>query len=193
MDTSTKIAVFISGRGSNLQALINTGKNNIVCVISSSDKAKGLSFAEAANIPYYIVKRSPESENHINEILFRHEVKLICLAGFMRILSEDFVLKWKRKILNIHPSILPSFAGVDVHERVLEAGVRVSGCTIHYVDSGVDSGEIILQGIVPVLDTDDVESLAARVLKMEHFCYQRAIDIVLGADFEKYVFYQQLD
>lgn len=184
----TKIAVLISGRGSNLKALIDACADphypaEIALVISNKKDAKGLEYARDAGIEYKFIdhKAFPKREAFdmaIHEEVITKEVDLICLAGFMRILSAEFIMLWKDKIINIHPSLLPAFKGVDTHQRALDDGCKYHGCTVHFVVPDVDSGPIITQEIVEVLDKDDEESLAARVLEKEHIAYPHALKIV---------------
>ena len=183
-----RAAVLISGRGSNLQALIGHCENpaasaEIALVISDEPTAGGLAHAHAAGVPGAIVdhRQHPDRdrfEHAINEALQTHSIAVVCLAGFMRILSPAFVDRWRDRLLNIHPSLLPAFRGLDTHRRVLEAGVRFHGCTVHFVRAEVDAGPIIVQGMVPVGADDTPERLAARVLRLEHRCYPLALELV---------------
>jgi len=180
-----KVGVLISGRGSNLDALIRATATpgfpaGIVTVISNRAEAAGLAKAEAAGIPAHVI--APRSfpskeafEDALDAALERAGVELICLAGFMRLLSRAFVTKWKDRIVNIHPSLLPAFKGLHTHERVLAAGVRVSGCTVHFVRPDMDTGPIILQAAVPVEASDTPETLAERILAWEHKIYPQAL------------------
>ena len=188
MKKRLKIGVLISGNGTNLQAIIDASKNNcypaeIVIVIANRADAYGLKRAEQAKIPTKVIdhKSFGSRENFddsINTALKKVHCDIICLAGFMRILSENFVKKWPLKIINIHPSLLPSFIGMDVHKQVIEAGVRISGCTVHFVTNQLDSGPIIAQVAVPVLRNDNPEKLAARVLQQENKIYPLALEQV---------------
>ncbi|MBQ4875533.1 MAG: phosphoribosylglycinamide formyltransferase [Rickettsiaceae bacterium H1] len=178
-----EIAVFISGRGSNLGNLINECKKfsypaKIECVISSKNAARGIEIAEKQNIPVFILQKK-DYEDDLNKILNFFNIKIICLAGFMKILSSKFVKTWKNKIINIHPSLLPSFKGLKAQQQALDAGVKITGCTVHYVDSQLDNGKIIMQLAVPVLKKDTVESLSDRILIAEHKCYPKALKLVL--------------
>ena len=183
-----RIGVLISGRGSNLGALIEAASlpdypAEIALVLSNRPAAKGLALAEAAGIPTEVVDhKSFESRAAFDAQMDRHlkaaNVDLVCNAGFMRILSDEFVHAWEGRMLNIHPSLLPSFKGLDVHQRVLDAGVRLTGCTVHFVTPEMDAGPIVAQAAVPVLPDDDAESLAARVLKAEHELYPFALRLV---------------
>jgi phosphoribosylglycinamide formyltransferase-1 len=183
-----RTAVLISGRGSNLRALIEScarpgASAKIALVISNRDDAAGLAHARAAGIPTKVIphRAFPTQagfEQAIDQALKEHDISVICLAGFMRVLSPWFVEHWRDCLLNIHPSLLPAFRGLDTHRRVLEAGVRFSGCTAHLVRAEVDDGPIIVQAAVPVRQDDTEDSLAARVLAAEHRCYPLALELV---------------
>jgi phosphoribosylglycinamide formyltransferase 1 len=180
-----RVAVLISGRGSNLRALIEHcaapgASAEIALVISDRADAPGLEHARAAGIRAEAVGqgRDLQFERTLNDFLQLSEVGLICLAGFMRVLSPDFVAAWRDRLLNIHPSLLPAFPGLDTHRRALEAGVRFHGCTVHFVRAEVDAGPIVVQGAVPVRQDDTAQSLAARVLALEHRCYPLALELV---------------
>ena len=183
-----KVAVLLSGRGSNLQALIDACLHAdfpaaIVLVISDVPGAQGLSRAEAAGIPTAVVDRKDFEgrdgfEDALTGTLLGAAPELVCLAGFMRVLGDGFVGRWQGRLINIHPSLLPAFKGVHVHERVVEAGVRVSGCTVHFVRPAVDDGPIIVQAAVPVHADDDADALAARVLSQEHRIYPLAVRLI---------------
>lgn len=194
MADTAVLGVLASGRGSNLQSIIaaiehGDIKGRIGIVITDKPEAKALDRAKEASIPAVCIDRKQcadkESfERQIVEKLQEYHVDLVVLAGFMRILSPYFVHAFKDKIMNIHPSLLPAFAGAHAHRDVLAYGVKVSGCTIHFVDDGMDSGPIILQESVPVLDGDTEETLAARVLEQEHNLYPRAIALYLNDKLE---------
>jgi len=183
-----RTAILISGRGSNMQSLIAACRSpaypaEIVTVISSRPDAPGLARAREAGIAAVALDRRAYPgreafEQAIEEALARDRIGIVCLAGFMRLLSDGFVARWRDRLLNIHPSLLPAFKGLDVHERVLAAGARFSGCTVHFVRPAMDEGPIIVQAAVPVLPDDDSGSLAARVLAAEHRCYPLALDLV---------------
>jgi phosphoribosylglycinamide formyltransferase 1 len=180
-----RVAVLISGRGSNLRALIDHcatpgASAEIALVLSSQRDAPGLDHARAAGIPCDSVDQGPrvELEQTIDDSLQRYAIALVCLAGFMRVLSPEFVAAWRDRLLNIHPSLLPAFRGLDTHRRALEAGVRFHGCTVHFVRAEVDAGPIIIQGMLAVDPADTPASLAARVLALEHRCYPLALDLV---------------
>lgn len=183
-----KVGVLISGRGSNLQALIDACADEdypaeIVLVISNVPGAAGLERAEAAGIPTVVVDhktfddREP-FEEALGEALSAASVELVCLAGFMRLLTEDFVNHWRDRLINIHPSLLPAFRGIHIHERVIEYGARFSGCTVHFVRPAMDEGPIIIQAVVPVFQGDDPQQLAARVLAQEHRAYPLAVRLI---------------
>ena len=183
-----KTAVLISGRGSNLQALINAAAASdypaeIVCVVSNNPGAGGLKRAAkagiaTASIDHRDFDRRASFEDALHTELITAGVELICLAGFMRLLTAGFVERWPDRIINIHPSLLPSFKGLQTHERVLSEGVRFTGCTVHFVRSEMDAGPIIVQAAVPVLTDDTADTLAARVLTAEHRCYPHALRLV---------------
>jgi phosphoribosylglycinamide formyltransferase-1 len=183
-----KIGVLASGRGSNLQAIIDeigAGKLDaeITIVISDNPGAEALKRAEAASIPFEVIERKsfPTREAYDSDLikaLRSYGVRLVVLAGFMRVLSPDFVRAFPEKIINIHPSLLPAFAGLDVHRRVVEHGVKFSGCTVHFVNEEVDTGPIIIQAVVQVQSQDTPESLAERVLEAEHRIYPMAIQLI---------------
>lgn len=183
-----KLTVLISGRGSNLQSLLDAcaGEDypaQIVQVISNIPGVAGLEKARKAGIPTAVVdhKTFPDRisfEAALNTVIDDAAPGLICLAGFMRLLSDPFVNAWRDRIINIHPSLLPAFRGLHIHERVLDAGVRFSGCTVHYVRPEMDEGPIIVQAAVPVLKDDDSESLSARVLEQEHRVYPLAVRLI---------------
>ena len=183
------LGVLCSGRGTNLQSIlaaVDSGDISAPVGVVLTDKpdAKALERAEKAGIPHFCVDRKQYAdkqtfEEALVEKLREHGVTLVILAGFMRILSPYFVQAFPGCILNIHPSLLPSFGGAHAHRDVLAYGVKVSGCTIHFVDEGMDSGPIILQTAVPVLDGDDEDTLAARVLEQEHKLYPKAIALFL--------------
>lgn len=182
MNKKLRLGVLVSGRGTNLQAIIdsiNEGKllAEIVIVISDNPKAMALERAKIANIPTAYVKpgKKSEFEREIIRILEENKVNLIVLAGFMRILSADFVSRFPLRIINIHPSLLPSFPGLEAQRQALEYGVKITGCTVHFVNEIVDGGPIILQEAVPVYDDDTVESLSARILEKEHKILVEAI------------------
>ncbi len=175
-------AVFISGNGSNLRSLINSSLSRktpirIKFIISNDSKAKGLSFAKKFKIKkkVYCFKKKDVAENKILYDLKKNQIKLICLAGFMKILSKNFINKFNGKIVNIHPSLLPKYKGLDTHRRVILNKEKYSGCTVHFVTSKLDSGKIVLQKKVKISKNDTPKSLAKKILKQEHIIYPRAL------------------
>jgi phosphoribosylglycinamide formyltransferase-1 len=177
-----KTAVFISGTGSNLKSLIKFSKTikspiSINLIISNNSEAKGLKLGKINKIrkKVFNFKKKNKIENQILSILKEHEIKMICLAGFMKILSRNFITKFSGKILNIHPSLLPKYKGLNTHQRVLSNKEKYSGCTVHFVNSKLDSGKIILQKKVKITKNETKNSLAKKILKQEHKLYPRAI------------------
>jgi len=180
-----KIGILISGRGSNMVALVDAVKggeipaSEVAVVISDKPQAAGLAKAAERGVETVVVERKGRTrEAHDAEIiaeLEKHGVDLVCLAGYMRLLSASFVQAFPAKIINIHPSLLPAYPGLDVHERVLAAGEKVSGCTVHYVDEQLDHGAVILQKEVKVFPDDTTETLSARILEHEHATYVEAV------------------
>jgi len=183
-----KIAVLISGRGSNLKALIEATQSpnfpaKIVCVMSNIADAKGLDHALVAGIPTFVInhrdyKKREDFERVLDEKLTSYGVQLICLAGFMRLLTSWFVDRWRDRLINIHPSLLPSFPGLDTHQKAIDYGVKFTGCTVHFVRSEMDHGPIIVQAAVPVAMEDTEATLAARVLLAEHRLYPQAVQFI---------------
>jgi phosphoribosylglycinamide formyltransferase-1 len=183
-----KIGVLISGNGTNLQSLIDAAQQanfpaEIALVISNTPNAFGLTRAAKANIPFEVIDHNifehrEAFDEALDTALKKAGCKVICLAGFMRILSAQFVDSWPMKIINIHPSLLPSFKGVNAQKQALEAGVQISGCTIHFVTSQLDSGPIIAQVAIPVLNDDTPKSLSARILEHENKVYPIAVKTV---------------
>jgi phosphoribosylglycinamide formyltransferase-1 len=192
MMSRKRVGVLISGRGSNMAALIESCKKHsypaeIVSVISNRPDAPGLDIAANSGLPAQTIdhKDYPTREAFeavLNEALRAAEVELICNAGFMRLLTEGFVEAWRDRQLNIHPSLLPAFKGLHTHERALAAGVKLSGCTVHFVRTEMDSGPIIAQAAVPVLTDDTPDDLAARVLEAEHKLYPLALKLVASGE-----------
>ena len=184
---SKKIGVVVSGRGSNLQSIIDhiaEGKLNveIAVVVSDHKEAFALERAAKAGIPTAVVERKgckdkAEFEDKIDAALREAGAEVVVLAGFMRILTGHFISRWEHKIINIHPALLPSFKGLDAQGQAVDYGVKVAGCTVHFVDEGTDTGPIILQKVVPVLDDDTEETLAARILVEEHQALPEAIQL----------------
>ena len=184
-----RLGILLSGRGSNFEAIadrIAAGKLNaeIAVVISNVESARGFEQARALGLNAVFISSRNRSREEFDgeavEVLRKHNASLVVLAGFMRIFSSVFLEAFPYGILNIHPSLLPSFPGRDVQQKALEHGVKVSGCTAHFVDEVLDGGPIVLQATVPVLDDDTVETLSARILKEEHRIYSEAIDLVLS-------------
>jgi phosphoribosylglycinamide formyltransferase 1 len=184
-----RLGILLSGRGSNFEAIadrIAAGKLNaeIAVVISNVESARGFEQARALGLNAVFISSRNRSREEFDdeavEVLRKHNASLVVLAGFMRIFSSVFLEAFPYGILNIHPSLLPSFPGRDVQQKALEHGVKVSGCTVHFVDEVLDGGPIVLQATVPVLDDDTVETLSARILKEEHRIYSEAIDLVLS-------------
>ena len=193
MTALKKLGILLSGRGSNFEAIadsIQTGKlqAEIAIVISNRGEAKGLQSARQRGLrTELIVSKGRIREEHDAEVIAALKganVDLVCLAGYMRLLSPEFVRAFPDRILNIHPSLLPAFPGLDAQKQALEYGVKVSGCTVHFVDEHLDHGPIILQRTVPVLDGDDEGSLSSRILQQEHLAYSEAIGMVLSGAVE---------
>jgi phosphoribosylglycinamide formyltransferase-1 len=184
-----RIAVLLSGRGSNFEALadgITAGRipnAEIALVVSNREDAPGIEKARARKIPTHVIPskglQREEYDRLVVAALREKQVDLVCLAGFMRLLSPYFVAAFRNRILNIHPSLLPAFPGLEAQRQALEHGVKYSGCTVHFVDENLDAGPIVLQAVVPVLDADTPETLAERILREEHRIYSEAVRIVL--------------
>lgn len=184
-----RIAVLISGRGSNLQALIDAAAapdypGEIALVISNRPKAQGLERAAKAGIAQETIdhkdfENREDFEAAVNDALKIAKIDYVCLAGFMRRLTDGFASDWRGRLINIHPSLLPAFKGLHVHERMIEAGVKLAGCTVHFVSSEVDAGPIIGQAAVPVLPGDNEEKLAARILEQEHKLYPACLQLLI--------------
>ncbi|MDQ3798848.1 MAG: phosphoribosylglycinamide formyltransferase [Acidobacteriota bacterium] len=183
-----KIGILISGRGSNMVAIVEAVQSgripnsDVAVVLSDKKGAEGLRRAEERGIETLVIQRKGRSrEEHDAEIvgeLKRRNVELVCLAGYMRLLSRDFVRAFPDKIINIHPSLLPAFPGLNAQRQAIEYGVKVSGCTVHFVDDDLDHGAIILQKTVEVKDEDTAESLSARILEHEHTLYVEAVKLI---------------
>jgi phosphoribosylglycinamide formyltransferase-1 len=188
------LGILLSGRGSNFVAIadsIDAGRianARIAVVISNKADAPGIATARQRGLNALVIpskgKAREEHDRDVVATLKQHNVELVCLAGYMRLLSPWFVQQFPRKILNIHPSLLPAFPGLEAQEQAFAYGVKVSGCTVHFVDEELDHGAIIVQKTVPVLNGDDEHSLAVRILEQEHVAYTEAINIVLGGKFE---------
>lgn len=188
MKRKIKTAILISGRGSNMQALIKASFDSdfpaqIVLVLSNKADASGLKFAEQNDIATAVIDHKKfanrqDFDQKIDEVLQSHQVELVCLAGFMRILSPQLVKKWHKKMLNIHPSLLPNFKGANAVLDALNAQAKITGCTTHFVSEEVDSGEIIMQSQVKISSDDNLASLSAKILEQEHIIYPRSLKIV---------------
>ena len=183
-----RLGILISGRGSNFEAIANSIARKkldaeVAIVISNRANAPGIEIARERGMPLRIIPSAGMDRETYDKLLIdelqTHEVDLVCLAGFMRLLSADFIRAFPNRVLNIHPSLLPAFAGLDAQRQALEYGVRITGCTVHFVDEYLDSGPIILQSAVPVLDTDTVDTLSARILLQEHLIYSKAIRYIV--------------
>jgi phosphoribosylglycinamide formyltransferase 1 len=188
-----KLGILLSGRGSNFEAIadsIQAGRlqAEIAIVVSNRGDAPGLESAKKRGLNARLIpSKGRVREEHDREVmaaLKEAQVDLVCLAGYMRLLSPEFIRAFPNRILNIHPSLLPAFPGLDAQKQALDHGVKVSGCTVHFVDEHLDQGPIILQKTVPVLEGDDAHSLAARILKQEHLAYPEAIRLLLSGEVE---------
>lgn len=183
-----RVAILISGRGSNMRALIEAARNpdypaEIACVLSNRPDAAGLDFAKAANITTEVVDHRQYSsretfDDALHRELVRHNVDIICCAGFMRVMTPAILDHWRGRMLNIHPSLLPAYKGTHTHERAIADGAQVHGATVHFVTPELDSGPVIAQSAVPVLPNDTPRTLAARVLEVEHPLYVKALALV---------------
>ncbi|MDF3073335.1 MAG: phosphoribosylglycinamide formyltransferase [Alphaproteobacteria bacterium] len=187
-----KVGVLISGRGSNLRALIDScARPNhaalIGLVISNVTAARGLEIAATNNVPIEIIDHKlypdrPAFDAALDASLREHGIELVCMAGFMRLLTDGFVEAWRDRLINIHPSLLPAFKGRHPQRQALAAGARISGCTVHYVRPQVDAGPIVAQSAVPVLEGDSEESLSARILAAEHLLYPLAVQLIAAGE-----------
>jgi len=184
----TNIAVFISGTGTNLKNLIKhslkkRSKFKIKLVVTNNSNAKGLEYIKKFKIKKKIInyKNLTNSEIHIVNYLNKENINIICLAGFMRILTANFIKKFKGKIINIHPSLLPKYKGLNTHQRALDNKEKYSGCTVHFVNSKLDAGKIILQKKVKIFKNDTSEKLSKRILKHEHLLYPKALEILISS------------
>jgi phosphoribosylglycinamide formyltransferase 1 len=195
VSASFRLGVLVSGRGSNMRSVVSGIQDGSVnaetaVVISNKENAPALEFARNAGIPTVVIDHRPYGKDRqafetvVNRALLDHQVDLVVLAGFMRILSPWFVGQWPLKIVNIHPSLLPAFPGIHAHQQAIDAGVKVAGCTVHFVDDGTDTGPIIAQATVPVHDNDSEASLAARVLVEEHRLLPQVIHQIATAQLE---------
>jgi phosphoribosylglycinamide formyltransferase-1 len=188
------LGILLSGRGSNFEAIaanVSAGRiadAQIAVVISNKPEAGGIETARRLGLATLVVpSKGKEREDHDREVvsaLMKHKVDLVCLAGYMRLLSPWFVQQVPHRILNIHPSLLPAFPGLEAQEQAYAYGVKVAGCTVHFVDEELDHGAIIVQKAIPVLDSDDEHTLSARILEQEHIAYSEAISIVLAGKYE---------
>ncbi|SRR5712692_8454702 len=188
------LGILLSGRGSNFEAIaknVAAGRipdARIAVVISNKPDATGIETARRLGLTTVIIpSKGKQREDHDREVaaaLQQHEVDLVCLAGYMRLLSGWFVQQFRHRILNIHPSLLPGFPGLEAQQQAFAYGVKITGCTVHFVDEELDHGAIIVQKAVPVLDTDDEHSLASRILEQEHIAYSEAINVVLEGRYE---------
>lgn len=190
MNSKGRAAVLLSGRGSNFEAIYHNSLKKeanfeIVVVISDKKHARGLAKAREYGLPAFHI--SPKKfaakagyEREIIKVLKKHDAELVCLAGYMRIVGEELLKEYKNRLLNIHPALLPAFPGLHAQKQAVDYGVKVSGCTVHFVDAGVDTGPVILQQPVPVEPGDDEETLSQRILKEEHRVYSEAIRLYFG-------------
>ena len=194
MATKKKIGILLSGRGTNFEAIAESvaagriPQGEIAIVISNRPEARGLEIAKQRDLhAVCIPSQGKTREQHDAEVaaaLKAKQVELICLAGYMRLLSPWFVQQFPQRILNIHPALLPAFPGLDAQKQALDYGAKISGCTVHFVDEHLDHGPIVIQKTVPVLDSDDEHSLSRRILEQEHVAYTEAINLVLSGKFE---------
>jgi phosphoribosylglycinamide formyltransferase-1 len=193
-DRRVRLGILLSGRGSNFLAIaesIRTGKlkgAEIAVVISNVADAGGIKAAQDLGLPtaLFVSKGRKRAEHDADVIacLQAHRVNLVCLAGYMRLLSPEFIAAFPSRILNIHPALLPAFPGLDAQQQAFDYGVKVAGCTVHFVDEHLDHGAIVLQRAIPVLETDDAHSLAERILAEEHLAYSEAISRVVSGEYE---------
>lgn len=186
------VGILASGRGSNLQAIIDSslaGKIDVdvAVVVSDVEDAQALERARSVGIPAvhippgrFRTRLTPEAERQYVEVLDEHGVQVVVLAGFMRILHDDFLTRYAGRVVNVHPALLPSFPGLHGQRQALEYGVKWTGATVHFVDAGVDTGSVILQAVVPVMDDDTEETLSARILEQEHRIYPEALQLIAG-------------
>jgi phosphoribosylglycinamide formyltransferase 1 len=192
-ETNSRLGILLSGRGSNFLAIAENIKSGnltdceIAVVISNKADAPGLDVARTLGLNAVVIeshgRKRAEHDAEIVACLRDHHVDLICLAGYMRLLSPEFVQAFPNRILNIHPSLLPAFPGLDAQEQALAYGVQVAGCTVHFVDEQLDHGVIVLQRVAPVLPTDDAHTLATRILEQEHIAYSEAVARVLSGEY----------
>ncbi len=190
----TRIGILLSGRGSNFLAIARAISDRrlieaeIAVVISNREDAPGLQAAQELGLTVLTVpprgRKRAEHDAEIIELLQQHRVSLVCLAGYMRLLSPAFIQAFPHRILNIHPSLLPSFPGLEAQKQALDYGAKITGCTVHFVDEQLDHGAIVLQRAVPVLDGDTEESLSARILEQEHIAYTEALALVISGAYQ---------
>ncbi|MGA3136338.1 MAG: phosphoribosylglycinamide formyltransferase [Terracidiphilus sp.] len=193
-DSPVRLGVLLSGRGSNFLAIaesIRAGRLKgveIAVVISNVAEAPGLAAAQQLGLPHVVLfskgRKRAEHDAEVIACLRAHRVDLVCLAGYMRLLSPEFVAAFPNRILNIHPSLLPAFPGLEAQQQAFEYGVKMAGCTVHFVDKDLDHGVIVVQRAIPVLETDDAHSLAERILAEEHIAYSEAIARVASGEYE---------
>ena len=193
-DPPVRLGILLSGRGSNFLAIyesIRSGRlmgAQIAVVVSNVAEAAGLQAARDLGLPTAVLvskgRKRAEHDADVIACLRAHRVDLVCLAGYMRLLSPEFVAAFPNRILNIHPSLLPDFPGLDAQQQAFEYGVKIAGCTVHFVDEHLDHGVIVVQRAIPVLETDDAHSLAERILAEEHIAYSEAIARVAGGEYE---------
>lgn len=183
LDSKLKLGVLVSGNGTNLQAILETCKKGsigaeTVVVISNDSKAFALKRAEKFKIPTAIIPDTRDAETEILKILKNYQVDLVCLAGFMRLLSSSFLKVFSHRVINIHPALLPSFPGLNAQKKAFDYGVKIAGATVHFVDEGCDTGAIILQEAVAVEDDDTEKTLREKILQVEHKIYPKAIALI---------------
>ena len=186
------VAILISGRGSNMMSLVEAARDpnypaEVILVISNRPEAPGLAWAAAQGLPTKVIdhKSYPNREDFdaaLHEALVASGAEIVCCAGFMRLMTAGFVEKWSGRMLNIHPSLLPAFKGLDAQAQALATGVKIAGCTVHFVEPEMDSGPIIAQAAVPVVDDDTPDTLAARILSAEHKLYPHALRLVASGN-----------
>jgi phosphoribosylglycinamide formyltransferase-1 len=186
------VAILISGRGSNMMSLVEAARDpnypaEVILVISNRPEAPGLAWAAAQGLPTKVIdhKSYPNREDFdaaLHEALVASGAEIVCCAGFMRLMTAGFVEKWSGRMLNIHPSLLPAFKGLDAQSQALAAGVKIAGCTVHFVEPEMDSGPIVAQAAVPVADDDTPDTLAARILSAEHKLYPHALRLVASGN-----------
>jgi len=194
LPSPVRLGILLSGRGSNFLAIAESIRSRklpgveIALVISNEAEAPGIAAAAELGLPHAVLvskgRKRAEHDADVAALLKAHGVDLVCLAGYMRLLSPEFVAAFPHRILNIHPSLLPAFPGLDAQQQAFDYGVKVTGCTVHFVDDELDHGAIILQRAIPVLDADDAHSLAARILAEEHVAYTEAIARVASGEYE---------